>query len=246
MNIGKWVLRNLFLGFIREEQRVRKRREDPQVADSSSALHPNLHRDTAPSHIDLDGNFPGRASSDNSVRSSSRASIGTAVITSPCAAPAIIPLLPTATKPSNPLPSMIPLPTPNTNQAPHSTALPLLNDRTPMPIRTHGLDIPLPQTGRDVDYFSPRSQRPSTSGVTGTEGEFPSWGGPSSPTTAGPESPMSATPTSAGGLMGRLKNFGKASSRRPTIDAPPGSPRPSSALKDISTVSEVSSTLTCE
>jgi len=110
-----------------------------------------------------------------------------------------------------------------------------------MPIRTHGLDIPLVPAGRDVDYFSPRSLRPST--AAGAEGEFPGWSDPSA-AKVGPESPISATPTSAGGLMGRLKNFGKAPSRRPTIEAPPGIPVGNSTIsKDISTVPEVISTL---
>ncbi|KAL4067662.1 hypothetical protein J3A83DRAFT_4543660 [Scleroderma citrinum] len=229
LNIGKWVLRNLFLGFIREEQRIRKKREE-QVPDSCLVLHSNLHRDTAPSHIDLDGNAPGRySSSDISTRSSSRTPISTAVITSPFATPAIIPLLPTTTKPSSLLPSMIPLATSNVNQALHSTH-PLFINRTPKPIRTHGLDIPPPSTtGRDVDYFSARSQKPSAANSSAAESEVPGWSDPSSPTKV-TDSPISATPTSAGGLMGRLKNFGKAANRRPNNEAPPGSPVISSSI----------------
>lgn len=51
VNIGKWVLRNLFIGFIREEQRTRKRgSEVSESGDSASALFaPSLTKTPLPS-----------------------------------------------------------------------------------------------------------------------------------------------------------------------------------------------------
>ncbi|KAG7440883.1 WD40 repeat-like protein [Guyanagaster necrorhizus] len=44
LNIGKWVLRNLFLGFIREEQRMRRHRDRRGSEDSHQSTSPDHHR----------------------------------------------------------------------------------------------------------------------------------------------------------------------------------------------------------
>ncbi|KAG6332035.1 hypothetical protein ID866_7055 [Astraeus odoratus] len=244
VNIGKWVLRNLFLGFIREEQRIRRRREG-LGSDPNLAIHSGLHRDIAPTHIDLNGNklaFPGRHSpSDMSHKSSLHMPIRTAIVASPFACRAIVPNLPVIAKPSALIPSMIPLSPSNTSFGPrHNPQSPLPNDRTPMPIRTQGLDV-VYAGGRETDYFSPRSQRPITSNAA-LEGDSLGSNDLSSPTKVGPESPISTTPNtqSAGGLMGRLKNLGKGPIRRPATEITPGSPISSVPVnaKDTSTAPE--------
>ncbi|KAH7904056.1 hypothetical protein BJ138DRAFT_1107144 [Hygrophoropsis aurantiaca] len=53
VNIGKWVLRNLFLGFIREEQRMRRKQDGHGHSNNSNHSQSTLHRGTAPTHIDL-------------------------------------------------------------------------------------------------------------------------------------------------------------------------------------------------
>ncbi|KAI6005914.1 hypothetical protein EDD15DRAFT_2154574 [Pisolithus albus] len=232
INIGKWVLRNLFLVFIREEQRIRRRREG-NVLDSNVVAYTNPHRDPTPIHADIHhdaSSSTGRnSSSEISCRSSSRTAISTVVFTSPYAAPAIIPSMPTITKASPLLPSMIPLATSNASQsqAPMAQTHALPNDRTPVPIRTHGLDAPpLYSPTRDSDYFTFRSQHQSGANVAAAAGELPGSSGPSSPTRMGPDSPTSATPSTPnlGGFMGLFKNFGKVPGRKSITETTPGSP----------------------
>ena len=90
MNIGKWVLRNLFAGFIREEQRTYSRRS--RDAESAS----RLHRGTAPTHIDLNGGSPEhrrRSISDASRHSQPtvHSPRGTSIVSSPTMVPALSP-----------------------------------------------------------------------------------------------------------------------------------------------------------
>ncbi|KAI6150734.1 hypothetical protein BKA82DRAFT_122050 [Pisolithus tinctorius] len=248
INIGKWVLRNLFLGFIREEQRIRRRREG-SVSDSNLITHTNLHRDLAPTHMDIHHDASSstgrRSTSEVSSRSSTRTAISTVVFTSPHATPAILPSVPAATKVLPLLPPMIPLATSNTGQSqvPITRTHASSNDRTPMPIRTHGLDAPPPYTAsHDSDYFTFRSQQPSAANVAVAGGELPGSNDPSSPTKVGADSPTSATPgtPSTGGFMGLFKNFGKAPGRRSVAEATPGSPVAGGAgsMKDVPTLPE--------
>ncbi|KAH7889662.1 hypothetical protein F5I97DRAFT_1996070 [Phlebopus sp. FC_14] len=248
-NVGKWMLRNLFIGFIKEEQRVRRKR-DGHVPDSNPSGHPNLHRGTAPAHIDLNGNSSGsfgrRSPSDISSRTLSRVLISTAVISSPNALPAVVPPPSTAIKSSPLLTPMIPLNAMKVAQ-PLSTitqSRPPTEDRTPMPrpIVTQGLEIPPPSATRDTDYFSSPIRRPSTASTALSDGDFSGWGGPGSPPRQPPESSMPLSPNSpsGGGFMGRLKNFGKGSSRKAVSDTATGSPMMTSFgnVTDTTTVPE--------
>jgi WD repeat-containing protein 48 len=241
VNIGKWVLRNLFLGFVLEEQRIRRKR-DIQGSESSQPSHTSTHRGVGRTSLDLNGDFSsstGLISPLEISRSSSLLPICTAVVTSANALPAILPALPSVAKPSPLLTPMIPLkpakPTNNTPQSPSSDK-PLM----PRPIRTHGLDLPPPSASREPDYFSARARRPSTASAALSDGDFPGWGGPGSPPRhvgdfSGPITPI----TPGGGFMGRLKSLGKGPGRRTVNDTVPSSPVTSN-VADTLTVPEVS------
>ncbi|KAF8136388.1 hypothetical protein EV363DRAFT_1428786 [Boletus edulis] len=238
INIGKWVLRNLFLGFIREEQRIRRKR-DVQDSESSPPSHTNVHHGVGGMNSDLNGNFPSATGLHSSLeisRSSLRLPICPAVVTSASALPVIIPALPSAIKPSPLLSPMISLKTAGLAITPQSPSLdkPLI----PRPIRTHGLDIPPPSTSREPDYFSAPARRPSTASTALSDGDFSGWGAPGSPPrhlgdSSGPLTPV----TPGGGFMGRLKSFGKGPGRRTANDAVPSSPVTNSAV-DNPTVPE--------
>ncbi|KAG0697829.1 hypothetical protein DFH29DRAFT_811144 [Suillus ampliporus] len=239
-NIGRWVLRNLFLGFIREEQHIRRKRD----THGSETGHSASHRTAGLPPLELNGNCSSstlRRSSESSTRPS-RAPVSTAVFTSITCLPAVLPSLPSLTRPSPLLTPMIPLvglksPTP-LSIVPQSTS----NDATsvPRPIRTHGLDpvSSLPSASRDVDYFSPHVRRQSTASTALSDsGDFSAWNGPSSALTT----PTPSTPSGGGGFMGRLKSLGKGTVRRATSDTVPGSPisGPSGNLADTPTAPEV-------
>ncbi|OJA18527.1 hypothetical protein AZE42_06653 [Rhizopogon vesiculosus] len=218
-NIGRWVLRNLFLGFIREEQRIHRKRD----AHSSETSHSALHRiTTTPAQLGLNGNASSSTlprSSESSTRPS-RTSASNAVVTSPTCLPAVLPSLPSLTRPTpllTPLISLVALKSapPSIPQSP--------NDATPVPrqIRTHGLDAvsSLPSASREVDYFSTLARRPSTASTALSDGgDFSAWSGPSSALAT----PTPSTPS--GGFMGRLKSFGKGAARKTNSDTVPGSP----------------------
>lgn len=236
VNIGKWVLRNLFLGFVREEQRIRRKR-DVQGSEFSQPSLTNAHRTSS----DLNGDFStstGLISPLEMSSSSSCLPICTAVVTSASALPAILPALPSVVKPFPLLTPMIPL---KTAQPSNSPPQPFSSDKLPMPrpIRTHGLDIPPPGASREPDYFSARPGRPSTASTALSDGEFLGWGGPGSPPRhvndfSGPITPI----TPGGGFMGRLKSFGKGPGRRTVNDTIPSSPVASNVV-DTTTVLEV-------
>lgn len=239
INIGRWVLRNLFLGFIREEQRIRRKRD----THGSETGHSAMQRTAAPQPLDLNGNSSSstlRHSFESSTRPL-RAPVSTAVISSTTCLPAVLPSLPSLTRPSPLLTPMIPL-VPLKSPPPLSVIPQLpLNDTTPVPrpIRTQGLDpaTSLPSASRDVDYFSPHphTRRPSTGSTALSDaGDFSAWSGPSSVLA----SPSSNTPTS--GFMGRLKSLGKSTVRKPTSDTLPGSPisSPSGNLADTPIAAE--------
>ncbi|KAH7917849.1 WD40 repeat-like protein [Leucogyrophana mollusca] len=233
LNIGKWVLRNLFLGFIREEQRIRRKQEVHAHSSQST-----FHRGTAPTHIDISNGSapsppPRRSPSEASTRSSRTAS-STAVITSPTSLPAILPAVPSPAlpRPSPLLTPMIPLAALKASQPQLLTAIPqspAQHDMTPMPprpIRTSNLDPP-PSATRDTDYFNSRARRPSTASTALSASEdFSGWGGPGSTPKPGMETSALQTPStpSAGGLMNRLKTLGKSASRKAMSDIAPGSP----------------------
>ncbi|OCH87028.1 hypothetical protein OBBRIDRAFT_736896 [Obba rivulosa] len=222
LNIGRWVLKNLFHGFVREEQRNATRRmRDAGVAHHDSNQH-RLQRSSAPSHIEINGHAPdtrGRSSSDASSRSSRsvRHSKSATVITSPSMTPAMSPA-------TSPAPRASPLMTPfiplgagiresMLSPIPQS---PLTNDSTPMPRspqRAQTADAAVVQGSAPPpasnDYFSLRGRRGSVSASAGmtTPDDFSGWGGKSEPAGA-------QTPSTPGGFMGRIKAFGKSTRRQ--------------------------------
>ncbi|GJE99806.1 WD40 repeat domain-containing protein [Phanerochaete sordida] len=216
INVGKWVLRNLFINFIRDQQRANAKR----VRESSVADNHRLHRSTAPMHIDLSSpspeqpRSPPRSSSDP--RRSPTQTRNSVVVTSPNMVPAVAPGVTPSTRSSPLIPPMIPI---NTSLR-ETTALspipqsPLSNDNTPMPRRSATIDHGSPAT-RENDYFSLRGRRPSVSAtpavpIPPSPDDFGSWGAPP----VKPHDPT--TPSTPGGLMGRLKAFGKTPKRSAT------------------------------
>jgi len=205
VNIAKWLLRNLFLGFVREQQRILspRRSKDSGGPQEHSPPHRGVHRGVAPAHIDIGGSARRRrSSSDTSKKSHSPSAI---VVASPSMVPAVPPLT-TGTKGTSPLLApMIPLhgvskdsTLPTISQHPGSS------DVTPVPSKSQ--HTPAPGTPREgSDYFSHRLRSGSTSVTT-----------PGDDLKTPPQDPVSGG--SGSGLMGRLRNFGKTSSRRAHSD----------------------------
>ncbi|KAF5357720.1 hypothetical protein D9758_007423 [Tetrapyrgos nigripes] len=175
----KWVLRNLFLAFIREEQRMRRKRDRSNSRDSGKG-----RRDST-SHENR-----------RSLRSSS------VVISSPKMLPAVAPAVAMSSRSSPLLTPMIPL-----NIKDVLPAIPQSpNDATPMPgrMRSGTWDSSItPTTNKDIDYFSV-ARRPSVPSPP-TPDEFSGWSGPG--IGKSPDSGQQ-TPITPSGIMGRIvKNF---------------------------------------
>ncbi|KAG6833152.1 hypothetical protein H0H87_010539 [Tephrocybe sp. NHM501043] len=218
INLGKWVLRNLFIGFIREEQRSYRGQDD---GDSSvdGVLTSSLGR-----------------SSNGPNRKPSAMFASNIVLQSPKMIPALPPTAAPPTRSSPLLASLIPL-------HPKEISLPVglqtmpANDTPLMPRRLRSATAdesepsigPPPSSGNNVsDYFTGRARQPSASGqgtaavvASPVPDDFSGWGGKS-------ESQNSVQ----GGLMGRLKNFGKAKRPPSEVSSSPviGSLVPSSEL----------------
>ncbi|KZT64082.1 WD40 repeat-like protein [Daedalea quercina L-15889] len=224
LNIGKWVLRNLFAGFIREEQRLHSRRS--RDAENAS----RLHRGTAPTHIDINGSPERRRRSISDASRRSHATLqsprSTCVVSSPNMVPAMSPAISAA--PRTPL--LTPLIPINMGLRDSSALSPIPqspSDVTPMPQRSHTLDTST-SSPPSSDYFSLRTRRISisTAGSTTAPDDFSSWG----------KDPGLQTPTtpSAGGLMGRLKAFGNKSSKRQASEV--GASTPGGTLQGADTM----------
>lgn len=205
VNMAKWLLRNLFLGFVREQQRVLcpRRSKDSGSPHEHTPSHRGPSRGVAPTHIDIARSTSRRRSSSDTSRKSHSPS--TTVLSSPSMIPAVPPLVTGAKGASPLLTPMIPLhgalkdPTlPTILQSPGS------NDVTPMPPKSQ--HTPAPGTPKEgSDYFSQRLRSASISATTpGDDLKMPS-----QDTISG---------GSGSGLMGRLRNLGKGSSRRAPSD----------------------------
>ncbi|CCL98378.1 uncharacterized protein FIBRA_00373 [Fibroporia radiculosa] len=203
LNIGKWVLRNLFSGFIREEQRALARR-----TREAEIVH-RMHRGGAPNHIDLNGHPPDlvRPSVDPAHSPATRSPRSTNLIYSPNIVPAVSPS--TSPMPRTPVPlltpqvhrgtgiresALSPIPQSPVDSAPISQSIP----------RTLAIDTSTTSSpSQTSDYFTSRARRGSVS----TGGTSDEWGGKD------PALQTPGTPT-AGGLMGRIKAFGKGTKRQ--------------------------------
>ncbi|KAH8995974.1 WD40 repeat-like protein [Lactarius akahatsu] len=218
INLGKWILRNLFQGFIREEQhahawRLRTGGMPPLRAISNfpAAPPPSSKQDSA---MDSEGNT-------NAINTSS------VVIVAPDILPALPPNSagPDVTCPPIPhsqptSPTSGPPTTPNSNET-MLQLQPTVHQRaqTEMPT-TAGT-----ASHQEQDYFGPPVRRPSVSS-----------GGASGVLAATtPEDPSGATGTShgpaglstPGGLMGKLRGLGRAT-KRSQSESTPGTPVPPS------------------
>lgn len=236
VNIGKWVLRNLFIHFIRDQQRTFARR----AKDAANHEHHRLHRGAAPAHIDIVKTSPElrpRSSSEASRKSSlhlhTRSS--SVVVTAPNMLPAAPPASAPLTRSSPLMTPMIPINTGLRDSAlspiPQS---PFSNDATPVPRRSATMDHGAPAS-REGDYFSLRTRRPSVSIPVTSPGsavvppspdDFGGWGAPG----VKPYDPNAPAPTTPGGLMGRLKAFGKGTKRANT-DLGPMTPSATAAAE---------------
>ncbi|KAF9476316.1 WD40 repeat-like protein [Pholiota conissans] len=214
LNIGKWVLRNLFIGFIKEEMR---RHQD-------GSLPPSLSRTPSQDTFEQQ-NRAGSPTSHDSHRRPSRRPSGstTTIVWSPNMIPAVAPNVSATARSSPLLTPLIPLhaqPRENLGILPPIPQSPAPNpDVTPTPGYhqrarsgtfdgglTPGLMTP---TAQKEDYFSGRVRQQSIQGVIpGSPDDFSGWSNKVEP----------QTPSTPSGLIGRLKNFGKAT-KRPVSDA---------------------------
>ncbi|KAJ7765499.1 hypothetical protein DFH07DRAFT_737719 [Mycena maculata] len=203
-NIGKWVLRNLFLGFIREEQRTRRpRRDSTHSQDTTSSAH---HR----ASLSSDTTHNRRPSLTNEQRRRGSAT----VVSAPKMVPAVPPVAAAGAPPGTSplLTPLIPLYVRGKDaqhlampSIPQSPATPG-NDATPMPqpqwrVRSGTLETGVGGKDREpTDYFSVRTRQVSIQGgvAPSAPDDFSGWGGPGA-----------HTPSTPTGLMGRLKSFGK-------------------------------------
>ena len=252
MNLGRWVLRNLFINFIREEQRAYTRRvrgtDGSQRGGSPPPLPQHTHTHThthSHSHVHMHGTVPpsrrrsSSTSSKQSVSAPSPSPSHTAVFSSPTLIPAVTPSIPWSPSASPLLTPKIPLyqPLSPIQQSPSAASAPA-NDATPVAGPRHGhskaqtdastTPVAHAPHKEQHDYFTVRVRRPSVSsggGAAPDVDDFSGWGGPGGKLTDAP-----ATPT-AGGLMGRLKSIGKIS-KRPPSEAGPATPRPTTSGTD--------------
>ncbi|KAI0820850.1 hypothetical protein BC628DRAFT_1422525 [Trametes gibbosa] len=224
LNIGKWVLRNLFQGFVREEQRQASRRTR-EHASHDSQQH-RLQRGTGPTHIDIGSptnTGRSRTSSDVSARSTSSSTprSGTIILAANML-PAVSPSISPGIRSSPLMTPMIPLhgnirdsalsPIPQSPSTADATPMPRGSTNTQRAETVTTPPSSFPPAGND--YFSIRTRRGSvsTSGGAPTPDEFSGWGSkvPLVPDSSAMPSP--STPT-MGSIMGRLKAFGKSSKR---------------------------------
>lgn len=196
LNIGKWVLRNLFLGFIREEQRMRRHRDRRGSEDSHHSTSPDRHRRSV-------------RPSTTVVASSHMIPAISPTISSTCSSPLLSPLIPLhpIAQESNVAPAAIS----------QSSSLAGNDDATPTPrilmhqrLRSTTIDSSTPtgsSTPKEGDYFSVRRQISSQ-----TSDELSGWAAQRS-------EPVSQSPSTPGGFIGLFKNLGK--SKRPVSDVGP-------------------------
>ncbi|TCD67709.1 hypothetical protein EIP91_012005 [Steccherinum ochraceum] len=226
LNLGKWLLRNIFLGFVREQQRVVSRRAREASPSSTSRIRRLSAHSPVGTRRGHSPESPRHSSSDGS-RSTLPAPRSASIVTSPTMVPAVIPSVDWSTKPSPLLTPMIPIaaarresllsPIP---QSPGVDATPLAR---PQRSRTVDGSVSVSaSSGKETDYFSMRTRQATSSSAT-TADDFSGWSGPTAKSTTETLVPVQPTPTSAGsssssgtGFMGRFKMF--KGSKRNTSD----------------------------
>jgi WD repeat-containing protein 48 len=244
VNFGKWVLRNIFLGFIREEQRSRRKREPNSVPSPTGP-----RKDTLLSHVDLNGKQPKkRSSSSSDISKRSTRLHNTMVISSPKMIPAVSP---TVSPPSGPSPLLTTMLTLHPFRKDNMTTLsPVIqspnvpptksdNTSTPRPrlqvtdIGQPSVNLIAPTTSKDGDYFSMQPRQATTQG--GAPAASDDVSSSKNDTNVTPNAP-----TPGGGLMGRLKNLGKiSSSKKPAESGPSSLPPGEVSSPDVPSIPEV-------
>jgi WD repeat-containing protein 48 len=190
VNIGRWVLRNLFIGFLREEQRTRRNRDNPS-GDTTSQPH-TLHRVGSLHRSDSGANS--RSSSTKS--SISRNPGSPMVISSSTMIPAVMPDILITSKASpqtTPMISLHPIlkDMQSLSPIPQSPA-----SMPPRHLRSHTSDDGSLSANKDPEYSNTgRTRQASVSSPGATEERLPSLG--------------PGSPGGGGGLMGRWKSFSK-------------------------------------
>ncbi|KAI0094159.1 hypothetical protein BDY19DRAFT_901416 [Irpex rosettiformis] len=216
INVGKWMLRNLFIYFVRDQHRTgTKRNRDSTSTDGHGQ---RVHRTNTPHHIDIPSTSPerthARSPSDGSRRRSQTSKSAT-IISSTSMVPAVAPAVtPPAVRSSPLLTPMIPLAASSVRDSvlapiPQS---PVIADATPVPRRPNTAESGS-NGNRTSDYFSLRTRRPSVSASSpagpSSPDDFSGWSTPK----PGDPTILQTPTTPGGGLMGRLKAFGKGTKR---------------------------------
>ncbi|EJD00580.1 uncharacterized protein FOMMEDRAFT_142415 [Fomitiporia mediterranea MF3/22] len=255
LNIGKWALRNLFMGFIREEQRLAAKHAHEKGVPSAykgghsqrgnSSGHPRALSDSS-----VGDRVPGQFSSTadvppvpalpsdlasgvalrlhglSPIAQSPVGSAGSDTLTTPKPATYVRSNLGGASVTAD---EATPTANPSVGLAGGASAVPTSPTATTTPSAT--------TASASHDYFSLR-RRPSTSQSTSTtqtaaapaEDDFSGWGGPGSAKSSTAHETAPSTPsTPGGGLMGRLKNLGKSARRAATEAETPSATTPYTA-----------------
>lgn len=211
VNIGKWVLRNLFIGFIREEQQSRQTSSPSNSAEGP--IGPSLSRS--------DSHHKPPSSPESPRQGPIRKASSSVVVYSPKMIPAIIPTISTTVRSSPLLAPLIPLNLHVREPLAVLSAVPQLSgggDATPTPgvhqrSRSGNVDLSsskIPLLSTKDDYFAARTRQQSMHGVPSSPDDFSGW--------AGPNKTEPQTPSTPSGIMGRLKNFGGKITKRPVSD----------------------------
>ncbi|KAF8178063.1 hypothetical protein BJ912DRAFT_670273 [Pholiota molesta] len=207
LNIGKWVLRNLFIGFIKEELRLHK----------DGSLPPSLGRTSSHDALDQKGRVGSPTSSESHRHPSRRPSGSTTVVWSPTMVPAVSPTVSATARSSPLLTPLIPLHLqpresltilPSIPQSPaaasDATATPGLHQRARSGTLDGGVGLATPLSKED--YFAGRTRHQSAQGaLPSSPDDLSGW--------TGPNKTEPQTPSTPSGLIGRLKNFGKTPKR---------------------------------
>lgn len=200
VSLGKWVLRQLFDGFVEAEMAARV----PNSVPPPSALFGTEQRDGAPAFISLAGLPPPPATP---LRAKGPRTPGmTIALATPALKKAVLPDLPTAagTSPRFGNTELAPIPQSPLAQTPMAALATPSGGKTPTLERPEG------------DYFSLRPAQPEPLSPLNVPLSTPGTGArgnePSTPTATSP-----SLPTQQGGtIMGRLRAFGKNSKKAST------------------------------
>ncbi|KIM37415.1 hypothetical protein M413DRAFT_274108 [Hebeloma cylindrosporum] len=208
LNLGKWVLRNLFVGFIEEELSRHQISNTAAEKSSPSAQDPAIRTQSLTS------------SRENLRNQAKQAPNSTTVFCSSHMVPAIAPKFSSIARASPLLAPSIPLHQnireilsilPSIPQSPATNldAAFTLNNHQRKPSVTTDPIVTAGLTPSKEDYFSIKGRQQG--GALSSPDDFSGWAGPSK---TDPQ-----TPSTPSGLIGRLKNFGKIT-RRPISDPP--------------------------